>query len=196
MPDYYHKQYKQFFEQTVDIDPSSFLTSFFRAIPPQTSILDVGCGSGRDLLWLKKQGFHVTGFEYSAGLASLARKHSGCEVIEGDFETYDFSNLCFDAILASGSLVHIPHNNLTTVLKNILKAFNQNSIQAHYMYISLKAGTDVKKDSQNRTFYLWDKKTLKQIFADLGFNVIEISKSRSVKNSKDLWLGYVIKKSQ
>jgi SAM-dependent methyltransferase len=195
MPDYYHQQYKQFFDQTVDIDPSSFLSSFVRAIPSQSSILDVGCGSGRDLLWLKKQGFHVTGFEHSSGLVNLARNHSGCEVIEGDFETYNFSHLCFDAILASGSLVHVPHNNLKTVLENILQALNQDSIHARYMYISLKAGTGVKKDSQNRMFYLWDDETLKQIFYDLEFNIINISKSLSVKNSKDLWLGYVIKKS-
>jgi hypothetical protein len=148
------------------------------------------------LVWLKKQGFDVTGFEYSAGLVNLARKHSGCEVIEGDFETFDFSKLCFDAILASGSLVHIPHDHLSTVLKNILKAFNHDSIHARYMYISLKAGTGVKKDTQNRIFYLWDEKILKQIFDDLEFIIIDTSKSLSVKNSKDLWIGYVLKKSK
>lgn len=195
MTDFYHNNYKQFYEQTVDIDPSSFLTSFVRAIPSQSSILDVGCGSGRDLLWLKKQRFDVTGFEHSSGLAGLARKHSGCEVIEGDFETYDFSHHSFDAILASGSLVHVPHDHLTTVMESILQAFDHSSIHAHYMYISLKAGIGTVKDAQNRIFYLWDEETLKQIFYDLEFNIINISKSLSVKNSKDLWLGYVLKKS-
>ncbi len=69
----------------------------------------MGCGSGRDLLWLKERGFKVMGFERSEGLAELARKNSGCEVIEGDFETFDFSPLSFDAVIASGSLVHVPH---------------------------------------------------------------------------------------
>ena len=63
MPDYYHNNYKQFFDQTVDIDPSLFLSSFVNIIPSKISILDVGSGSGRDLLWLKNQGFNVTGFE-------------------------------------------------------------------------------------------------------------------------------------
>jgi len=39
----------------------------------------VGCGSGRDLLWMKKQDFDVIGFERSPGLAELARENAGCE---------------------------------------------------------------------------------------------------------------------
>jgi len=31
----------------------------------------VGCGSGRDLLWLKNRGFKVIGFERPKGLAEL-----------------------------------------------------------------------------------------------------------------------------
>jgi len=34
---------------------------------------ELGCGSGRDLLWLKNRGFHVIGFERSPGLAELCR---------------------------------------------------------------------------------------------------------------------------
>jgi SAM-dependent methyltransferase len=55
------------------------------------SVLDVGCGSGRDLLWLKSRGFAATGFERSPALAEMARKHARCTVIEGDFARHDFS---------------------------------------------------------------------------------------------------------
>ena len=191
--DYYQKNYKEFFDRTATIDPSSFLSSFVNAIPAGISILDVGCGSGRDLLWLKNQGFNVTGFEKSTGLASLAQKHSGCEVINGDFETYDFSKYSFDAILASGALVHVPHKNLPRVLANIINAFQKKSSLDKYMYISLKTGSGIKKDLRNRIFYLWDDETLKNLFADLEFTIIDAAKSESVANSKDLWIGYVLK---
>ncbi|WP_394713443.1 class I SAM-dependent methyltransferase [Desulfogranum marinum] len=62
----------------------------------------MGCGSGRDLLWLAERVFKVTRFEQSAGLASLARKHAGCPVIEGDFCDFDFSSLVFDALVLVG----------------------------------------------------------------------------------------------
>ena len=57
----------------------------------------MACGSGRDLLLMKKRGFDVIGFDRSPALAELARGNAACEVIEGDFETYDFSSMRVDA---------------------------------------------------------------------------------------------------
>ena len=91
MPDYYQKNYKAYNEKTFSIDPSSFLVLLAKRLPPEAFVLDMGCGSGRDLLWMKKQGFDVIGFERSPGLAELARDNAGCEVIEGDLETYNFN---------------------------------------------------------------------------------------------------------
>ena len=88
--DFYQKKYKAYHEKTFSIDPSSFLEPLVKKLPAEAFILDVGCGSGRDLLWIKKQGFEGIGFERSLGLAQLARENVGCEVIDGDFETYDF----------------------------------------------------------------------------------------------------------
>jgi SAM-dependent methyltransferase len=105
MTDYYQQNYRTYHEKTFFVDPSSFLTPFAENLKPKATILDIGCGSGRDLLWLKKLGFKATGFERSPSLADLAGKNAGCDVIEGDFETYDFSNIQSDAVLFSGSLV-------------------------------------------------------------------------------------------
>ena len=87
MPDFYQENFKAYHQKTFSIDPSSFLEPLARRLPAEAFILDVGCGSGRDLLWMKKRGFDVIGFERSPGLAELARDNVGCEVIEGDFET-------------------------------------------------------------------------------------------------------------
>ena len=93
MSDYYQENYKAYHEKTFSIDPSSFLTPLAQRLPAEAFVLDVGCGSGRDLLWMKKHGFEVIGFERSPGLAELAREITGCEIIEGDYETYDFSSI-------------------------------------------------------------------------------------------------------
>jgi len=72
MSDFYQKNYKAYHEKTFSIDPSSFLEPLARRLPAEAFILDVGCGSGRDLLWMKKRGFDVIGFERSPELAELA----------------------------------------------------------------------------------------------------------------------------
>jgi len=122
MKDYYQTHYQEYFDRTVAVDSAGFLKPFTQMLRPGASVLDIGCGSGRDLLWLTEQGFSATGFERSAGLAALARRHSGCDVIEGDFEAFDFSLLSFDAIMASGAFVHFPHYRLSSLLRHIRQA--------------------------------------------------------------------------
>ena len=88
---YYNENHKEYFDRTFSLDPSSFLAPLAERLSSGAMVLDVGCGSGRDLLWFKNKGFEVIGFEKSSGLAELAMEHSGVEVIEGDFDTYDFN---------------------------------------------------------------------------------------------------------
>ena len=189
MPDYYQKNYKTYHEKTFFVDPASFLTPFAEKLKPGATILDIGCGSGRDLLWLKKRGFKVIGFERSPGLAGLAEKNAGCKVIEGDFETYDFSDLQADGLLSAGSLVHTQPAKLPILLENIT-----NCTRASVVYLSLKQGDGVKTDDDGRTFYLWDDKDLRNLFERLALRVIDSSKNPSLVNHHDIWLGYVLEK--
>lgn len=76
-PDFYSTHYRKYHEKTFDIDPAGFLLPFVQHLKPGAHVLDIGCGSGRDLLWLTKKGFKATGFECSAGLAAVARQNSG-----------------------------------------------------------------------------------------------------------------------
>ena len=206
MTDYYHNNYKEYHEKTFSIDPSSFLEPFVKRLAPGASVLDVGCGSGRDLLWLKRRGFDVTGFERSPGLAALARENSGCKVIEGDFERFDFSSLSFNAFLASGSLVHVPHERLPAVISSITKSLSRQKSSSHHetswsqfhkggsAYISLKQGQGTRTDEDGRVFYFWSDEVLRNLFDNQGFKVIDCSRSASAVNSKDLWLGYVMRR--
>jgi len=57
MKDFYRENHREYFERTFNIDPSTFLSQLVAKLPPGSFILDVGCGSGRDLLWLKNCGF-------------------------------------------------------------------------------------------------------------------------------------------
>ena len=63
-------------------------------------------------------------------------------------------------------------------------------------YLSLKEGTGFKTDNEGRTYFLWTDAKLRKLWSKNGFNVIYFSKNESVLNSKDVWLGYVLKKSE
>ena len=190
MSDFYQKNYKAYHEKTFSIDPSSFLEPLARRMPAEAFILDVGCGSGRDLLWMKKQGFDVIGFERSPELAELARENAGCEVIEGDFETYDFSTIMVDAVMLVGAMVHTPYERFAKVFKNITAAISSRG----KVLITLKEGQGDRSDADNRTFYLWQDQKAHEMFDTLGFEVRDFSKAVSKTGSGAVWLGYVLDK--
>ena len=190
MKDYYQENHKKYHEQTAGIDPGSFLTPLVRCLAPRSSILDVGCGSGRDMRWLKDRGFRPTGFERSSGLAALAREHSGCPVLEGDFEGYDFSVMNADAILLVGALVHVPHERFSKIFSNIAQALSPES----HVLLTLKEGVKTRDGAGGRVFYLWKDGALRAVFETLHLTVVDFSRQVSKIRKSDVWLGYVLKK--
>ncbi len=188
MVDYYQYHHTAYHEKTFHIDPSSFLEPLIRHLKTGAEIFDVGCGSGRDLLWLKTHGFGVMGFERSEGLATLARKHVDCDIIEGDFEKYDFSKWKFDAILLSGSLVHIPHAHLEAVFGGIMSGLGEGG----KVLVSLKEGEGSSIDGDGRAFYFWKDEDLRDIFSRHAFRVLECHRGVSKVNSNDTWLSYIL----
>ena len=189
MKDYYQKNYLKYHHQTVSIDPASFLSPLIRCLSPSSAILDVGCGSGRDMRWLKDRGFQPTGFELSQGLATLARRHSGCRVMEGGFQVYDFSGMDMDALLLVGALVHVPHNQFSGTLSNIVRALKPGG----YMLITMKEGEDATQAAEGRIFHLWRDEELRVVFGNLNLKVVDFTRQVSKIRETDVWLGYVLK---
>ena len=188
--DYYDHNYRTYFDATAGVDPAPFLGPFVRHLSPGDRILDVGCGSGRDLLWLQGQGMQVTGFERSAGLARLARRHAGCDIVEGDFRTYDFSAIEMDAILLCGALVHVPHDHLDSVLANMLRALAPDS-RRRLIYLSLKEGRGAASDTSGRVFFFWQDKALRSLFPACQIRIVDFQR-RSSADGSSIWLGYVL----
>jgi SAM-dependent methyltransferase len=191
MSDYYQQNYRKYHEKTFFVDPTTFLTPFAEILKPGVTILDIGCGSGRDLLWLKRRGFKVVGFDRSFGLANIARKNVGCEIIEGDFEIYDFSQLSVDAIMLIGALVHLPHGKVPVVLTSISRALKGGGI----IFLSLKKGVGNTSDSHGRMFYLWNDGELRDLFQKLGLDVVDYFQQTSMVGTDEVWIGYILKKA-
>jgi SAM-dependent methyltransferase len=191
MKNFYRENWEEYSGRTFSIDPSEILSPLAAELQPGAFILDIGCGSGRDLLWLKNRGFSVTGLERSPELAGFARKNSGCRVIEGDFTSFDFSTIRADAVILIGALVHIPHSDFAAVLRRIAEALKENGL----MLITVKEGTGKAEGADGRIFYLFQREELEAILASLGFRFLGFSRGLSKTGTGEVWLKYLLKKN-
>lgn len=189
MNNFYEDNHQHYFASTVGIDPSAFLEPLARQLKPQATILDIGCGSGRDLLWFVRRGFRPTGFELSPSLAALARKHAGCPVIVGDFTDYDFSGLQFSALVFVGSLVHLSHQALPAILMSTCRAL----VPGGKLLITLKEGNGTSLAADGRVFTLWSKEDIEKVFTANHFHTLDFSRQVSSLRPDDSWLGYVLR---
>jgi SAM-dependent methyltransferase len=85
---------------------------------PGASILDAGCGAGRDLKAFAQAGLLGVGLEPSPSLAEIARKASGCDVIEGTFADIPRGRR-FDAAWCCASLLHMPRPDTAAALSSL-----------------------------------------------------------------------------
>lgn len=119
--EHYNQHAEEFWEGTRDHDVRQnveALLKYIEGTPPFT-ILDFGCGPGRDLKTFTQLGHTAIGLEGSARLAEMARAHSGCEVWEQDFFKLDLPENYFDGIFANAALFHVPSQELPRVLRGL-----------------------------------------------------------------------------
>ena len=89
---------------------------FALSFPPQKKVLDIGAGSGRDMILLLKQGYDAYGIEPCNELRNLAiakyPELSG-RLIEGNLSAVGKSFVGeFDGVLCSAVIMHIPKEQL------------------------------------------------------------------------------------
>src|SRR5437879_1454034 len=115
---YYDRFARAFWNGTRHQDVSQNYAAFLDAIEgePSYSILDLGCGPGRDLSHLRSLGHEAVGLDGSRQFVVMAQAHSGCEVLHQDFLSMRLPEGRFDGIFANASLFHVPSQELPRVL--------------------------------------------------------------------------------
>jgi 2-polyprenyl-3-methyl-5-hydroxy-6-metoxy-1,4-benzoquinol methylase len=107
-------------------DPNPQLVTEVAGLTPGTA-LDVGCGEGGDVIWLARQGWRVTGADFSANGLARARRHAGeagvaaridwCQV---DARTFAADGRSYD--LVTTHFLHPPDGGMVGVTSRLGEA--------------------------------------------------------------------------
>jgi 2-polyprenyl-3-methyl-5-hydroxy-6-metoxy-1,4-benzoquinol methylase len=113
-------------EQVWSGQPNPQLVAEVSALTPGTA-LDVGCGEGGDVIWLARQGWQVTGADFSAnGLARAARHAESAGVADRtswwqvDARAFDPEGRTFD--LVTTHFLHPPDGGMAEVTRRLATA--------------------------------------------------------------------------
>ena len=119
--DLYNQSADAFWQGTRDHDVEQNIAALLAHIEGAApfTILDFGCGPGRDLKRLTALGHVAVGLDGAERFAQMAREHSGCEVLHQDFLVLDLPPARFDGVFANASLFHVPGRELPRVLREL-----------------------------------------------------------------------------
>lgn len=127
---HYDSVARRFFAGTVDHDVSQNISALLDAIaaPAPFTILDLGCGPGRDLKTFSALGHVAIGLDGSRKFVEMARDYSGCEVWQQNFLDLRLPSAMFDGIYANASLFHVPSSLLPEVLGKLYEALKPGGV--------------------------------------------------------------------
>lgn len=118
---HYNEGAAAFREGTVGHDVRQNIDALLRHIagPAPFSILDLGCGPGRDLQTFTQLGHRAIGLDGAERFVTMARAASGCEVWHQDFLALALPTGHFDGVFANAALFHVPAQELPRVLRQL-----------------------------------------------------------------------------
>lgn len=144
---FYAKEAVAYGTRSDNISTPKHLSKFIAELPRTATVLDLGCGTGRDTLALIEEGFNVTAVDGSAAMAREAEKRIGRPVRVQLFEDLDDTN-AFDGIWANASLLHVPRAGLPNVLARVHRALKPGGLLA----ASFKSGGQEGRDKLDRYY--------------------------------------------
>ncbi|WP_395666589.1 class I SAM-dependent methyltransferase [Methylocella sp.] len=144
----YDDSARSFWEGTRDHDVSQNIAALLGAIEaePPFTLLDFGCGPGRDLKTFAELGHRAIGLDGSPNFSAMARAHSGCEAWTQDFLKLDLPAETFDGIFANATLFHVPRQELPRVLGELAAALKPRGV----LFSSIPRGRDEEGWSRAR----------------------------------------------
>ncbi len=174
--EHYDSRAEDFWQGTRDHDVSQNMAALLKHIeatvpahlPPYT-ILDFGCGPGRDLQAFTERGHVAVGLEGSARFAAMARRHSGCEVLQQDFLKLDLPVARFDGVFANASLFHVPGLELPRVLRELHASLKPRGV----LFSSNPRGANEEGWNKGRYGAYHDLEAWRRFLAAAGFEELE-----------------------
>jgi SAM-dependent methyltransferase len=141
---------------------------FTAGLPAGATVLDAGCGPGRDVARFVEGGFAVVGVDLNPDFLRMAA--AAGPVLSADLRNLPFPDRSFDAVWASASLVHLPTVDAIRAMDELRRVARPGA----RVYLSVRTEGDTGWfDIQHgrRWFRVWNTDELVAAAASVGLVV-------------------------
>jgi SAM-dependent methyltransferase len=168
---YYSRSAVEFREGTWDHDVTQNYKALIDSLKgdgPHT-VLDLGCGPGRDLAYFKSQGLEAVGLDGSSEFVEMSRAETGCEVLHQNFIGLNLPENRFDGIFANASLFHVPSQELPSILYELYSTLKPGGV----LFSSNPRGDNQEGFQSERYCCYHDLETWRHFLTAASFNEIQ-----------------------
>ena len=129
MSEYFRTQYEKCYEGDEyywGLEPASFLDELMQSTnkePSELTVLDIGCGEGKDAVYMAQQGCNVTAFDVTESGIRKLKKLALNRSVEIDAFVADINdfeiNKQYDIIYSTGTIQYLFDENISSFFKKI-----------------------------------------------------------------------------
>jgi SAM-dependent methyltransferase len=191
---HYDQAAESFFEGTRGHDVSQNYDALLRHIEaaPPLSLLDFGCGPGRDLRYFRSLGHEAVGLDGSPRFVEMAREFSGCEVLHQDFLRLKLAPERYHGVFANASLFHVSRRELPRVLGELRAALKPRGV----LFSSNPRGDNREGWSGERYGCFHDLERWRDLMTRAGFDELEhYYRPKGLPRAQQPWLASVWRKA-
>ncbi|MGH8245518.1 MAG: class I SAM-dependent methyltransferase [Gammaproteobacteria bacterium] len=188
--DHYDRHAEDYWQGTRDHDVGQNISALLQHIEGAApfTILDLGCGPGRDLKSFTDLGHVAIGLEGSARFVKMARAYSGCEVWQQDFLQLSLPAERFDGVFANAALFHVPGRELLRVLGELRATLKSRGV----LFSSNPHGHNEEGWHHGRYGAFWDLETWRRYLNGAGFSELACYyRPQGLPRERQPWLASV-----
>ena len=189
---YYNEKTDEFVFGTQTVDFHDTQDLFLSFLPKGSSILDFGCGSGRDTKYFLEKGYHVAATDGSEELCKVASAYTGVQVRKLLFQELQDEN-CYDGIWACSSILHVGRTEQPDIFRRMILALKEQG----YIYTSFKYGA-FEGFRGERYFTDFDEAGFRDFiraFPELTIEKMWVTSDVRPERSNEKWLNIILRKS-
>jgi len=179
--DFYNQAAQAYLSRNFHRIRTEILHKFLDLLPAKDKVLDVGCSTGRDVMWLKANGVEeVCGVDFAEEMIRLAKEYA-----RADFRLIDatqglpFDEAAFSGVICLGTLGNVSKDKAAKVIKEIYRVLRPKGVAVftvkegdrEYLEVTNKYGPEYMNLPRRMSLFL--ESELTGLMTKSGFKVIE-----------------------